>query len=103
MAGHRWWNVSDIHLYIERLQQETLPIADEEWLSLTELYEECVMLGLRTSRGIDLRQPALREVPLMERATPWLDQGLLTLTDDDHLRLMHDGLIWCDRICAALC
>ena len=102
-AGHRWWNVSDIHLYIERLQQGTLPIADEEWLSPTELYEECVMLGLRTYRGINLRRPELRGVPHMERATPWLEQGLLTHTADDHLRLTHDGLIWCDRICAALC
>lgn len=103
MSGHRWWNVSDIHLYIERLQEDKLPIADEEWLSLTELYEECVMLGLRTSRGIDLRRAELQAEPIMDRATPWLDQELLTLTDDDHLRLTHDGLIWCDRICAALC
>ena len=103
MARHRWWNLSDIHLYIERLQQDTLPIADEEWLSLTELSEECIMLGLRTSRGIDLRRPVLQGVPLMDRATPWLDQGLLTYTADDHLRLTHEGLIWCDRICTALC
>lgn len=103
MARHRWWNLSDIHLYIERLQQDTLPIADEEWLSLTELSEECIMLGLRTSRGIDLRRPVLQGVPLMDRATPWLDQGLLTYTTDDHLRLTHEGLIWCDRICTALC
>ena len=103
MAGHRWWNLSDIHLYIERLQQDTLPIADEEWLTPTELYEECIMLGLRTCRGIDLRQPVLQGAPLMERATPWIKQGLLTHTADDHLRLTYDGLIWCDRICAALC
>lgn len=103
MARHRWWNLSDIHLYIERLQQDTLPIADEEWLSLTELSEECIMLGLRTCRGIDLRRPVLQGVPLMDRATPWLDQGLLTYTADDHLRLTHEGLIWCDRICTALC
>ena len=61
------------------------------------------MLGLRTCRGIDLRHPVLREAPLMERATPWIEQGLLTYTADDHLRLTHEGLIWCDRICAALC
>lgn len=103
MSRHRWWNLSDIHLYIERLQQDILPIADEEWLSLTELSEECIMLGLRTSRGIDLRRPVLQGVPLMDRATPWLDQGLLTYTADDHLRLTHEGLVWCDRICAALC
>ena len=102
-AGHRWWNVSDIHLYIESLLQGALPIAEEEWLSPTELYEECVMLGLRTSQGIDLHRSELREAPLLERATPWLEQGLLTQTADDHLRLTHDGLIWCDRICAALC
>ncbi|MDD6928854.1 MAG: radical SAM family heme chaperone HemW [Porphyromonas sp.] len=103
MAGHRWWNLSDIHLYIERLQQDTLPIADEEWLTQTELYEECIMLGLRTSCGIDLRRPMLQGAPLMERATPWIKQGLLTHTADDHLRLTHEGLVWCDRICAALC
>ena len=103
MSRHRWWNLSDIHLYIERLQQDILPIADEEWLSLTELSEECIMLGLRTCRGIDLRRPVLQGVPLMDRATPWLDQGLLTYTADDHLRLTHEGLVWCDRICAALC
>ena len=103
MAGHRWCNLSDIHLYIERLQQDTLPIADEEWLTPTELYEECIMLGLRTCRGIDLRQPVLQGAPLKERATPWIKQGLLTHTADDHLRLTYDGLIWCDRICTALC
>ncbi|WP_308558237.1 radical SAM family heme chaperone HemW [uncultured Porphyromonas sp.] len=103
MAGHRWWNLSDIHLYIERLQQDTLPIADEERLTQIELYEECIMLGLRTSCGIDLRRPMLQGAPLMERATPWIKQGLLTHTADDHLRLTHEGLVWCDRISAALC
>lgn len=101
--GHRWWNVADIHAYIELQNQGKSTIADEEWLSPEELYEECVILGLRTCQGIDLSQAIVQDSPLLERAKPLIRKGLLCHTPDNHLRLTHEGLIWSDSIIAALC
>jgi len=49
----RRWNVSNIDIYIQAIQ-ENKPCFEEEYLSINEQYNEYVLLRLRTKTGIDL-------------------------------------------------
>lgn len=54
-AGRRrWWNVRSLESYLQRVAQGNLPIDAGEDLTPEDLRFEAVMLGLRTSQGIDL-------------------------------------------------
>ena len=54
--GHsRKWNVSDLNQYIQDIASGNV-CGDSETLSLTDQYNEYVMLGLRTAKGIKLAQ-----------------------------------------------
>lgn len=51
----RKWNVSDLSQYIDDIATGHFS-GDSETLSLDDQYNECVMLGLRTAKGINLAQ-----------------------------------------------
>lgn len=53
-GGRRWWNVREAPLYLAKLDAHESPIAGSEELTATQLALEAVMLGLRTTAGIDL-------------------------------------------------
>ncbi|HMD13711.1 MAG TPA: radical SAM family heme chaperone HemW, partial [Bacteroidota bacterium] len=53
VRGKRWWNVSNIRTYCEKLEQNRNPVSGSELLTPSQLYDEAIMLGLR-SNGIDL-------------------------------------------------
>ena len=56
--GHsRRWNVSDLQQYIDDIASGTFS-GESETLSLDDQYNEYVMLGLRTAKGINLTQIA---------------------------------------------
>ena len=55
----RQWNVSNNVKYIQALNEGVVPFEIEE-LTLIQRYNELVMTGLRTSRGIDMKR--LREL-----------------------------------------
>lgn len=54
-GSSRRWNVSDLQQYIDDIAQGTFSGESEE-LSLNDQYNEYVMLGLRTYKGINLAQ-----------------------------------------------
>lgn len=103
IRGTRWCNVPDIKQYMMYISQGKLPIANKETLSPTEIYEEIIMLGLRTIRGIDLNNKKIDRDKLLDIAGHFINKGLLVHTDDGYLRLSHRGLVWCDHICTELC
>ncbi|TAJ11215.1 radical SAM family heme chaperone HemW [Marinilabiliaceae bacterium JC017] len=49
----RQWNISDINTYITGLS-EVKDIFESETLSLTDIYNELIMIQLRTAKGLDL-------------------------------------------------
>ena len=51
----RFWNAPDLNGYINALKSETLPASDYETLTLEQRQMEYVMVGLRTSLGLDIR------------------------------------------------
>ncbi len=50
----RSWNFADLKTYCKGLQDNSNAISESEILSPDEIYEETIMLGLRTSEGINL-------------------------------------------------
>lgn len=95
-------NVADVAAYICSLEAGNLPIDFTEMLSPQEVYEESVMLGLRTMQGVNLA--ALSEpdrTTLLQRAAPYLANGALLHTAN-HLKASADGLLLIDGIIAAL-
>ncbi|HQO74339.1 MAG TPA: oxygen-independent coproporphyrinogen III oxidase, partial [Candidatus Marinimicrobia bacterium] len=50
----RWWNKRLIDDYIKALQNNCLPVAGQEKLSLSDRITEAVFLGLRTAEGLDI-------------------------------------------------
>jgi len=80
----RFWNERRLHLYQERLRAGERPILGSEELSDQELALETVMLGLRTTEGVDLARFRERfALDLVELNAPFVEAavagGLLTL------------------------
>lgn len=102
-APRRWWNAASIRTYLDRIAAGGLPVAGEETLGPRELFEERVMLGLRTGKldldalrgatGIDLlARSRLLIAELRARGLAGLEGGALRLT--------RGGLMVCDELSA---
>jgi len=96
-AGRRrWWNHRKVRLWTAAIEDDRSPIEGQEDLSDAELFFEAVMLGLRTSDGIDrdtLHQRFGAEIarydePAIERLT---DSGHL-LVDGPRIRPTPKGM-----------
>lgn len=55
VAYKRFWNAPDLNGYIKALKSENFPTPDSETLTLEQRQMEYVMVGLRTSMGLDIR------------------------------------------------
>jgi len=67
-GSQRWWNHRDLTSYQSYVGLGTRPIADRERLTRAELATEALMLGLRTTQGIDLERFCTRyHVDLLAR------------------------------------
>ena len=99
----RQWNVADVHTYINAVGAGKIP-AEKEQLSDDTLYNETVMIALRTREGIalDALTPHYREYCLRQ-AKRYIESGWLTLDDNGaRLRLTREGLFVSDRVMADL-
>ncbi len=77
----RSWNVADLDTYITSIHQGVLPYEQEE-LTPTDIYNERIMLGLRTNKGIALAQLSHEEQAYcLHQAQKYLSNGLLCLQD----------------------
>jgi oxygen-independent coproporphyrinogen-3 oxidase len=82
----RWWNHRDLRAYQADINRGARPIADRETLGLDELATEALMLGLRTTEGIDLNTFRSNfQVDLLARNPELIEcclgSGLLRLED----------------------
>ena len=75
-ARTRSWNPDDLEAYI-RAQENGEDATTCETLTDTDLYNERIMLGLRTAEGI-----AIEELHDTALATPYIERGLLRQTDN---------------------
>jgi len=82
----RYQNVLSINAYRDMLFRGELPVRYEEFLTRNEAFDEMVMLGLRTSEGIDLDQVRTfvddeRYNIFLAKANNFISQGFLELYD----------------------
>ncbi|MBQ9357864.1 MAG: radical SAM family heme chaperone HemW [Prevotella sp.] len=99
--NRRTWNVADIDNYIDSIEHGMLP-ADGETLDLTTLYNEQVMINLRTSAGLNLDSlsPDNRDYCLGQAET--FIKGKLLAQKANSLVLTSDGLFVSDMVIAHL-
>ena len=105
-AGRRWWNRPKLRLWQRAVDSGLAPVEDEERPSRSELAFETVMLGLRTSEGVDLDRLHDRfGVDLLASNAMTIDR----LSDSGHLfvegrslRPTLDGLAVADTIARSL-
>ncbi len=103
--NRRWWNISNVTTYIERISRGSLPLADEELLQPVQLADEAVMLGLR-SEGINLRR--LKEqlgVDILQAGREEINRLVnekLAIFEEPTLRLSSKGMLVCDEISQVL-
>ena len=70
----RQWNVANLSKYLRDIMNGKVP-SKREHLTETEKYNEHVMLGLRTSKGIEATDE------LLKKAQPYIATGKLRLAD----------------------
>ena len=97
--GHtRWWNISSLDTYIQKLEKNERPLEDLEILSQTDHFNEAVINGLRTRQGIQLQKINLWKSHL-EKINPvlnmWKENLVVTKTS---IRLNTNAYKYADEI-----
>lgn len=86
----RSWNPNDLEAYIRGIEEGTL-VRESETLSEQDLYNERIMLGLRTNKGIPLSDVNVRNGHEMVTKMTVKDQ-LLRITEDGRLVATQKGI-----------
>lgn len=99
--NRRWWNIANIQSYVDKASSGVMPVVGEEFLTPEQLYDETIMLGLR-SGGVDLDDVRKKfEVDLLGSQTSALkalvDEHLAVVVGSK-LRLTEKGFLLCDEI-----
>ncbi|CAA7386462.1 Oxygen-independent coproporphyrinogen-III oxidase-like protein [Chryseobacterium fistulae] len=101
----RSWNVSNNQQYIKKIDSDILP-KEEEILSLKEQYNEMMMIGLRTTWGVDLislQNKFSSEFleKLNNQIQSKVEEGMLII-ENDHLKIPEKHWFLADGIAADL-
>ena len=108
----RNWNPNDIDAYINGIKQSNL-VRESEQLTDTDLYNERIMLGLRTCRGIYVDKTPIKPRQNPDPLTSGLrddngtiarlcEEGLLRMTEDCRIVATQKGLHVLNRIITEL-
>ena len=98
----RWWNVSDLHLYIKGIEEGTC-VSEGEDLDEDTRYNDRITTALRTCEGLDLTMlPEKYRRYCLQEARRYLDDGLLQLDDAMRLQLTRRGLFVSDMVMSGL-
>lgn len=94
----RIWNITDLHAYMQSVEDTGLAIASSETIDPDKQLLETIMLGLRRKTGLD--------VHLLEHHAPTPLQKLLKHNLLEHhqnrIRLTRKGLLVADAVCTEL-
>lgn len=101
----RQWNVANLKLYIEEINNGIIPMEREE-LDNDTTFNDIITTALRTSDGIDLNAMETRlgkryRNTLISAAGKHLEQGLLEIRHD-RLRLTSEGIFISDMVMSDL-
>lgn len=104
--GRRWWNVSRLQEYIERTKDKESPLEDEEELSVEQRFLERLVFGLRTNRGIDLKDIMTEYNLKLDQDRTHLIENLvregLLVQEGENVRTTLQGRLVLDEIAARL-
>lgn len=100
----RRWNVSNNAAYIKNINDSSLYV--EEEISNKDLFNEIIMTGLRTSKGIDLSAvkriyPGMNMESLNQKIDHWKMEGL-AIIKNDNLVLTSEGWLVSDGMAVEL-
>ena len=103
--SRRSWNVSNTNLYMKSIKEGKL-FLDGENLTISESFNEYVMLGLRTSSGISIQKiekffGSIYLKHLMKQVESYVDSKLLHL-DGDNITITSNGKFLSDKIASDL-
>lgn len=100
----RQWNIANNALYIQSLQQCTLPF-EIEILTDVQKMNEWIMISLRRKEGINLNDARLADNSLLDnlisKSSRYLQTGLAKV-ENNALILTNEGKLYADRIAADL-
>ena len=105
-GGRRWWNERELERWRWRVASGDRPVAGDEKLSVEDRALERVMLGLRTTEGVDLgrldRELGTDLVAAnLRRLEEWRADDLIRLEDERVVPTLR-GLAVADRLAAGL-
>jgi len=103
--SRRSWNISNTNLYIKSIKEGKL-FLDGENLTISESFNEYIMLGLRTSSGISIQKiekffGSIYLKHLMKQVESYVDSKLLHL-DGDNITITSNGKFLSDKIASDL-
>jgi len=101
----RQWNISNNALYIQSLNNNTVPFEKEE-LTDTQRLNEYIMTSLRTIEGVDVNYVTVRfgeaiNSKLQQSVLSFIESGKIQSVNG-HLRLTRQGKLFADGIASAL-
>lgn len=96
-AGIRRWNVSNNAQYMREIEQGGI-YYEEEKLDRYSIYNEKILVGLRRSQGINLKDIGAFRSHVIEQSAEFIERGWLTMENDQWMRSTEKGLIWLDHI-----
>jgi oxygen-independent coproporphyrinogen-3 oxidase len=97
----RQWNPNNLDTYMQGIEYNA-PQFEIEHLSKTDLYNEKIMLTLRTAKGLNLSTlPTQDRLLLLQSAQPLLNKGLLLL-ENNHLMIPEPQMFISDTLISSL-
>lgn len=101
----RSWNIANNAKYIKSLSENTLP-SEEETLSMENRFNEMLMIGLRTSKGVDLSKmqsifPEKIMSDFSQAIAPKIEESILFI-ENNHLKIDKKHWFFADGIAADL-
>lgn len=102
----RQWNPESLNEYFAGIESGA-PAFEKETLTDSQRYDEMVMTGLRTAKGVDLRKliDLFGESALnfcIDNARPHIEAKRMRVTDDNRLKLCREGIFTSDDIMSDL-
>jgi len=96
----RWWNHKSLNLYLTLLKENKLPIKNSEILSTKNKFNEIIMNGLRTSKGINIEK--LNRITTSINIDKKIQKWPQLVMQDKYLRLRDNDFMLLDEITADL-
>ncbi len=104
--GKRWWNVSRLNLYMQRIDDHERVIENCETLTEHQRLLEAMLLGLRMNQGIKIKEieqsiGCLLEEDKRKMINEFVREGFM-IWEGDSLRINLKGRLVLDELCSRL-